>query len=67
MNSHRLLLTAHRVPIDDTEAREILNQKHNPWQWWLILSLALSLIIVIVAVVWTIRSIKRNNAQEEME
>lgn len=67
VNSHRLLLTAHRVPIDDTEAREILNQKHNPWQWWMILSLALSLIIVIVAVVWTIRSIKRNNAQEEME
>ncbi|GGG73070.1 class C sortase [Corynebacterium pelargi] len=67
VNSHRLVLTAHRVPIDDEEAREILNQKHNPWQWWMILALVLSLAVLIAGIAWTVRGIKRSKAQEEVE
>ncbi|AZA10232.1 class C sortase [Corynebacterium pseudopelargi] len=67
VNSHRLVLTAHRVPIDDEEAREILNQKHNPWQWWMILALILSLAVLIAGIAWTVRGIKRSKAQEEVE
>lgn len=67
VNSHRLLLTGHRVPVTDEEAREILNQKHNPWQWWMILTLVIALAVLAAVITWTVRSIKRSQAKEETE
>ena len=41
INSHRLLVTAHRVPLDPEEAEKVEAQQYSqPWTWWMIALLA---------------------------
>ncbi|MDO5032342.1 class C sortase [Corynebacterium sp.] len=46
INSHRLLVHAHRVPNDDAAARDAFNGGSSI-QWWMLLVLALIVLIVI--------------------
>lgn len=51
VNSHRLLVTAHRVPMDPAEADRILQSESVPWQWWMTAVLA-AVALVLTALVW---------------
>ncbi|CAM4053852.1 class C sortase [Corynebacterium frankenforstense] len=71
INSHRLLLTGQRVPLDP-EDEGVFTQTHRPWQWWMT-----AVLVVVVAVLafiayraWRARrkraaGAERNSAEEE--
>lgn len=58
INTHRLLVHAHRVPMDAEESH-VFDDKASFMQWWMWLLIALALVI-IAAMVWWLRSMKKN-------
>lgn len=64
VNSHRLLVTGHRVPMDEAEAQEALAQGSMPWQWWMTLAIAMAgLALLFLLLLWW-RSVKKRKAEE---
>lgn len=57
INTHRLLVHAHRVPMDADESH-VFDDKASFMQWWMWLLIALALVI-IAAMVWWLRSMKK--------
>lgn len=47
INSHRLLVRAHRIPVDPQEADEAFQSQSN-WQWWMTLVVAIVLIALLL-------------------
>ncbi|QRO81885.1 class C sortase [Corynebacterium glucuronolyticum] len=47
INSHRLLVRAHRIPLDPQEADEAFQSQSN-WQWWMTLVVAIILIALLL-------------------
>ncbi|WP_368920907.1 class C sortase [Corynebacterium striatum] len=61
INSHRLLVTAERVPMDEDE--DVFAQTYTPWQWWMTAALALvALVLLIVLWAWLRARRKRTRA-----
>lgn len=51
VNTHRLLVTGHRVPMDPAEESAFENSD-MPWQWWMWAILAVVSVIVLVLIYW---------------
>lgn len=52
VNSHRLVLTGHRVPVEPGEER-LFDVAHSPWQWWMTaVSVFVGLVVLIALIVW---------------
>lgn len=60
INSHRLLLTGQRAPLEAEE--EVFAQTYSPWQWWMTFALALVALVFAVAVALWWRSRARKGA-----
>lgn len=60
INTHRLLVTGHRVPLDEDERSFDRDGLH--WQWWMILAIALA-VAVLAALIWWLRKIVKNNKE----
>lgn len=59
INTHRLLVTAERVPMDPAEDVDAFGGDGIVWQWWMKLAIAVVAFILLLAlalVVWLIRS-----------
>lgn len=53
INSHRLLVHAHRVPMDPEEAGKVFTSDLTlHWQWWMLVSIAVSLLILLIVLSW---------------
>lgn len=64
INTHRLMVHAHRVPMDPDEDH-VFEDKASFMQWWMWLLIALA-IAIIAGMIWWVRSMKRKqNAGEE--
>lgn len=59
VNSHRLLITGHRVPLDETEEREVLETKTNPIQPWMLIAIGVSTLVLVLVIGWFIRGAMR--------
>lgn len=60
INTHRLLVHAHRVPMD-VEESHVFEDKASFMQWWMWLLIALALVI-IAAMVWWLRNLRKASA-----
>ena len=69
INSHRLLVTGHRVPLDPEEADKVDKDTYQQhWTWWMIAliigaGIAALLLLLLVFRLW--RTAKRHNNDEE--
>ncbi|MFP7364872.1 class C sortase [Corynebacterium callunae] len=59
VNSHRLLLTAQRVPMDPAD-EAVFNATHQPWQWWMTAVLVVVGFVLILFIIAIIRRIKKS-------
>ena len=62
INTHRLLVHAHRVPMDQDESH-VFEDKASFMQWWMWLLIAIALAI-IAAMVWWLRNMKKKAEAE---
>lgn len=64
VNTHRLLVHAHRVPLDEEDQEAFDKFVFPPLQWWMMLFIAIACIAIILLVLWIDRVNKRlkNNA-----
>ncbi|OFT60409.1 class C sortase [Corynebacterium sp. HMSC05E07] len=65
INTHRLLVHAHRVPMDAEESH-VFEDKASFMQWWMWLLIALALVI-IAAMVWWLRNLRKASVGETSE
>lgn len=63
INSHRLLVHAHRVPMDP-EDEQALAKVYTPWQWWMTAALAIALFALLAVIAWWLWA-RRSNEQTE--
>lgn len=61
INSHRLLVRAHRVSLDPQEADEAFQSQSN-WQWWMTLVVAIVLLALLLLALLALR--RRKNARQ---
>lgn len=54
VNSHRLLITADRVPMDPQED-EVFDEVYHPWQWWMTVVLVIAAIVALALIASLIR------------
>lgn len=66
INTHRLLVRGHQVPITESEREALDTVGGLVWQWWMYVLLAL-FVAGIVGLVWWLRAQKRAAAQGEDE
>lgn len=62
INTHRLLVHAHRVPIDGTET-EVFDRRASIMQWWMWALIVLALVIVTWLLWWIIRERRRGSGK----
>lgn len=60
INTHRLLVRAHAVPISPAEAEALKSATATVWVWWMYVLLAAAAIIFIGLVYWVIRKLRDN-------
>lgn len=58
INSHRLLVRGHQVPMEDKDHEVIDNTKGATWQWWMWALLVGALAVAILLAVWIRRQLK---------
>lgn len=63
INSHRLLVHSHRVPMDPDES--VFDKSTTPVQWWMWAILLAVLIILILLAWWLIRRARQQKTLEE--
>lgn len=63
INSHRLLVHSHRVPMDPDES--VFDKSATPMQWWMWAILLAVLIILILLAWWLIHRARQQKALEE--
>lgn len=53
VNSHRLLVHAHRVPMDDQEEEQVVkNVSFFNLQWWMIIFIGISMLALFLLAIW---------------
>ena len=65
INTHRLLVHAHRVPMDPTEAGTVFDKSTKLMQWWMWLILLVAA-IALAGIIWWLRQ-QRQAADEEAD
>lgn len=66
VNTHRLLVTGHRVPMDPAE-ESAFDNSDMPWQWWMWAILAGALVIILALIYWwrkQVHSVKEENIED---
>lgn len=66
INSHRLLVRAHQVPLESSDAAVFDKIHAAQWQWWMYALLAAALAVGIALAYWVWRQ-KRNVNAEDLE
>ena len=61
INSHRLLVRAHRIPLDPQEADGAFQSQSN-WQWWMTLVVAIILIALLLLALRRRKNVKKTGA-----
>lgn len=64
INSHRLLVRGHRVPLDPGEEAIAEGQRGLIWQWWMLAALVVCALVFVLIVVWIWRLIRQNRAAQ---
>lgn len=67
INSHRLLVTGHRVDMDEADVKAMEDAKGTTWQWWMWAILAAAVVVLIAMLAWLIRQLRKNNSNDEDE
>lgn len=65
INTHRLLVHAHRVPMDPEEA-SVFDEPGNPVQWWMWAIVGVALLVVLL-LAWWLRRQKKRRTEDEQE
>ena len=66
INTHRLLLTGHQVPMDPSDD-SVFDGSGVQWQWWMWAILAAAVLIVLLMIYWWRKSLRTANAGSEGE
>lgn len=60
INSHRLLIHAHRVPMDPAVDNAVFEQTLGSiWQWWMIVFVGIALLVVMLLILWILKQTKK--------
>ena len=59
VNSHRLLVHGHRVPLDNSEEIEQSKSFAFHFQWWMIAFISLSFFVLFILIVWIVKTSKK--------
>lgn len=62
VNTHRLIITAERVPMDPSEESVFDGQGTN-WQWWMWAILAAAAVILLLLIWWWWKNFRKRNSQ----
>ncbi|WP_461021192.1 class C sortase [Trueperella pyogenes] len=65
VNSHRLLVHAHRVPMDPSGQAVYSESVSLNWQWWMFVLIAASLILAIGIAFWASKQVRAVRAHNE--
>ncbi|MEJ5997768.1 class C sortase [Corynebacterium sp. H130] len=65
INSHRLLVRGHRVPMDEQDHKILEQAKGAQWQWWMWALLAASLAVAVVLIMWVRRQLRAQAAASQ--
>ena len=57
INTHRLLITGHRVPMDPAD-ESTFGKTGIHWQWWMWAILVTAVIIIVLAIIWWFKFVK---------
>ena len=66
INTHRLLLTGHQVPMDPSDD-SVFDGSGVQWQWWMWAILAAAVLIVLLMIYWWRKSLRIANTGSEGE
>lgn len=68
INSHRLLVTGHQVPMDPAE-ESVFEETGMRWQWWMWAIVAAAILILLITVrwVWLLRRKSRDEEEQAEE
>ncbi|MFD5868267.1 class C sortase [Corynebacterium sp. NPDC060344] len=66
INSHRLIVTGHRVPMDPAE-EQAFDESGLTWQWWMWVILAFAAAILIGLIWWALKLRREIAAQNELD
>ncbi|WP_396124716.1 class C sortase [Corynebacterium sp. ES2775-CONJ] len=58
INSHRLLVRGHRVPMDKNESK-VFEASQIVWQWWMWALIAAAIIIILTLLAWLMKGTRR--------
>lgn len=64
INTHRILVHAHRVPMPPEEA-QTLNDTGFRWQWWMYALTALAVVILLFLATWISRAVRAGRAARQ--
>lgn len=65
-NTHRLLVRAVRVPMDEQEAQEAFETSASvTWQWWMVAALVAAALVLLLLVWWALRTVRRGAVRNE--
>ena len=67
INSHRLLVRGHRVPMEPSDEKLLDEQGGLTWQWWMLAAIGVCALVLVLMLVWVIRAIRRNRRAEPTE
>ncbi|TYR19601.1 class C sortase [Corynebacterium urealyticum] len=63
VNTHRLIITAERVPMDPQE-ESVFDGQGTTWQWWMWAILAAAAIIVLLLIRWWWKNFRKQKGEE---
>lgn len=66
INTHRLLVTAHRVPMDEADAAQITRDRAI-WEWWMYVLVGVIALVLIALLVSGARSLRQRRAAAKQD
>ncbi|MDK6302405.1 class C sortase [Corynebacterium sp. UMB9976] len=67
INTHRLLVRGHQVPLDESD-HEIFDKNHGAgWQWWMYALVAAAALVLLLLLRWLLKQKRDNESQETTE
>ena len=64
INSHRLLVTAHRVPLEPGDDSAFEGQS-TVWQWWMILLVCIAVVFILGLLWWIITMVRKSRTDSD--
>ncbi|AFM08164.2 class C sortase [Corynebacterium pseudotuberculosis] len=63
LNTHRLLVQGHQVPLDPKEESVFENSSGVTWQWWMYAIVAASLLVLLLLILWWRKNFSRKETK----